>query len=128
MGNLLIEECFSYIGSVYSWLIFYLKSISQQYTNVCNPLAHYDGTAEEILWSLDDDVDMVVIGAGTCGTVSGIGHKIKERCPKCVIVGVDPLGSILAEPEELNDSDVGMYEVSLTVHILTHPTIYPISF
>ncbi|XP_013135710.1 PREDICTED: cystathionine beta-synthase-like [Papilio polytes] len=82
-----------------------------QYTNVCNPLAHYDGTAEEILWSLDDDVDMVVIGAGTCGTVSGIGHKIKERCPKCVIVGVDPLGSILAEPEELNDSDVGMYEV-----------------
>ncbi|XP_014372197.2 cystathionine beta-synthase [Papilio machaon] len=82
-----------------------------QYNNACNPLAHYDGTAEEILWSLDDDVDMVVIGAGTCGTVSGIGHKIKERCPKCVIVGVDPLGSILAEPEELNDSDVGMYEV-----------------
>ncbi|KPJ18205.1 Cystathionine beta-synthase [Papilio machaon] len=82
-----------------------------QYNNACNPLAHYDGTAEEILWSLDDDVDMVVIGAGTCGTVSGIGHKIKERCPKCVIVGVDPLGSILAEPDELNDSDVGMYEV-----------------
>ncbi|CAK1583666.1 unnamed protein product [Parnassius mnemosyne] len=82
-----------------------------QYNNVCNPLAHYDGTAEEILWSLDDDVDMVVIGAGTCGTVSGIGHKIKERCPKCIIVGVDPFGSILAEPEEINKSDVQMYEV-----------------
>ncbi|XP_069360577.1 cystathionine beta-synthase-like [Maniola hyperantus] len=82
-----------------------------QYNNVCNPLAHYDGTAEEILWSLDDDVDMVVIGAGTCGTISGVAHKIKERCPKCVVVGVDPVGSILAEPEELNVSDVQMYEV-----------------
>ncbi|CAH0728293.1 unnamed protein product, partial [Brenthis ino] len=82
-----------------------------QYNNPCNPLAHYDGTAEEILWSLDDDVDMVVIGAGTCGTVSGIGHKIKERCPKCVVVGVDPYGSILAEPEELNATDINMYEV-----------------
>ncbi|XP_047536717.1 cystathionine beta-synthase-like [Vanessa atalanta] len=82
-----------------------------QYNNPCNPLAHYDGTAEEILWSLDDNVDMVVIGAGTCGTVSGIGHKIKERCPKCVVVGVDPHGSILAQPEELNKSDVQMYEV-----------------
>ncbi|CAH2233684.1 jg19340 [Pararge aegeria aegeria] len=82
-----------------------------QYNNVCNPLAHYDGTAEEILWSLDDDVDMVVIGAGTCGTISGIAHKIKERCPKCIVVGVDPHGSILAQPEDLNASDVQMYEV-----------------
>ncbi|GBP24365.1 Cystathionine beta-synthase [Eumeta japonica] len=85
--------------------------ILDQYNNVCNPLAHYDGTAEEILWSLDDNLDMVVIGAGTSGTVSGVGHKIKERCPKCLIVAVDPYGSILAEPEELNKSDVQTYEV-----------------
>ncbi|CAH4031906.1 unnamed protein product [Pieris brassicae] len=82
-----------------------------QYNNVCNPLAHYDTTAEEILWSLDDDIDMVVITTGTCGTVSGVAHKIKERCPKCIIVGVDPYGSILAQPEELNTSDVQLYEV-----------------
>lgn len=75
-------------------------------------MAHYDTTAEEILWSLDDDLDMIVLGAGTCGTVSGIGQKIKERCPKCVVVGVDPYGSILAEPESLNASDVTYYEVS----------------
>lgn len=85
--------------------------ILDQYNNPCNPLAHYDGTAEEILWSMDDDIDMVVIGAGTCGTVSGIAHKIKERCPKCQIVGVDPYGSILAQPEELNKTDVQVYEV-----------------
>lgn len=85
--------------------------ILDQYNNPCNPLAHYDGTAEEILWALDDAVDMVVIGAGTSGTISGVGHKIKERCPDCVIVGVDPYGSILAEPEVLNESDVQVYEV-----------------
>lgn len=86
--------------------------ICPQYNNPCNPLAHYDGTAEEILWALDDAVDMVVIGAGTSGTISGVGHKIKERCPDCVIVGVDPYGSILAEPEVLNKSDVQVYEVN----------------
>uniref|UniRef100_A0A2A4JN07 Cystathionine beta-synthase n=1 Tax=Heliothis virescens TaxID=7102 RepID=A0A2A4JN07_HELVI len=82
-----------------------------QYNNPCNPLAHFDGTAEEILWSLDDEVDMVVMGAGTCGTISGVGHKIKERCPQCVVVGVDPYGSILAQPEHLNETDVQIYEV-----------------
>ncbi|KAL0869106.1 hypothetical protein ABMA27_007410 [Loxostege sticticalis] len=85
--------------------------ILDQYNNPCNPLAHYDSTAEEILWSLDDSVDMVVIGAGTSGTVSGVGNKIKERCPHCVVVAVDPLGSILAVPDELNQTDVSYYEV-----------------
>lgn len=41
---------------------------------------------------------MVVIGAGTCGTLMGIAEKLKERCPKCFVVGVDPYGSILAPP------------------------------
>ncbi|XP_041969927.1 cystathionine beta-synthase [Aricia agestis] len=82
-----------------------------QYNNPNNPIAHYDGTAEEILWSLDDDIDMVVIGAGTGGTISGTAHKIKERNPNCVVVGVDPYGSILAEPDEINKTDITMYEV-----------------
>ncbi|XP_063831339.1 cystathionine beta-synthase-like [Ostrinia nubilalis] len=85
--------------------------ILDQYNNPCNPLAHYDTTAEEILWSLDDSVDMVVIGAGTSGTVSGVGNKIKERCPNCIVVAIDPYGSILATPEDLNKTDVTYYEV-----------------
>ncbi|XP_061721863.1 uncharacterized protein LOC133528490 [Cydia pomonella] len=85
--------------------------VLDQYNNPCNPLAHYDGTAEEILWALDDAVDMVVMGAGTSGTVSGVAHKLKERCPACSVVAVDPHGSILAQPEELNRSDIDMYEV-----------------
>lgn len=80
-----------------------------QYRNPGNPLAHYDCTAEEILKQCGGKVDMVVAGAGTGGTVSGIGRKIKEKCPECIVVGVDPEGSILAQPEELNKTDVSRF-------------------
>ena len=39
---------------------------------------------------------MIVMGAGTGGTAAGIGRKMREKCPDCVIVGVDPEGSIQA--------------------------------
>ncbi|CAM0137187.1 cystathionine beta-synthase [Umbelopsis sp. WA50703] len=76
--------------------------ILDQYGNPYNPIAHYDTTAEEILAACDGQVDMLVAGAGTGGTISGIARKLKERCPNVKIVGVDPHGSILAVPEELN--------------------------
>lgn len=76
--------------------------ILDQYANPYNPIAHYDHTAEEILRSCDGKVDMLVAGAGTGGTITGIAKKIKEKCPNCIIVGVDPHGSILAVPETLN--------------------------
>ena len=37
-------------------------------------------------------VDMVVLGAGTGGTIAGIGRKLKEHWPDCQVVGVDPEG------------------------------------
>ena len=76
--------------------------ILDQYANPSNPLAHYDGTAEELLASCDGRIDMAVITAGTGGTLTGIARKLKERCPNIKIVGVDPHGSILAQPESLN--------------------------
>ncbi|KAJ6637068.1 Cystathionine beta-synthase [Pseudolycoriella hygida] len=85
--------------------------VLDQYRNSGNPLAHYDGTGEEILRQCGGKVDMVVVGAGTGGTVSGIGRKIKEKCPDCKVISVDPEGSILAEPESLNKSDVSYYEI-----------------
>lgn len=85
--------------------------IPDQYRNPGNPLAHYDGTGSEILYQLENKVDMVVLGSGTGGTVAGIGRKIKEECPSCIVVGVDPEGSILARPKELNETCVTMYEV-----------------
>ena len=80
--------------------------ILDQYANNSNPQAHYDGTAEEILRDLDNKVDMVVMTAGTGGTITGVAKKIKERLPRCQIVGVDPIGSILA-----GGNEVGTYKV-----------------
>uniref|UniRef100_A0AAX7ST37 Cystathionine beta-synthase n=1 Tax=Astatotilapia calliptera TaxID=8154 RepID=A0AAX7ST37_ASTCA len=85
--------------------------ILDQYRNPSNPLAHYDTTAEEILEQCEGKVDMLVAGAGTGGTITGIARKLKERCPNIKIIGVDPEGSILAEPEELNKTDKTQYEV-----------------
>lgn len=75
--------------------------ILDQYANPANPSAHYNGTAEEILADLDSSVDMVVMTAGTGGTLTGVAKKIKERCPNAEIIGVDPKGSLLAGPEEI---------------------------
>lgn len=50
-----------------------------RYANVSNPMAHYENTAEEILDQCDGRVDMVVIAAGTGGTLTGVGRKIKVK-------------------------------------------------
>eukprot|EP00794_Sanderia_malayensis_P010862 gene10862-12017_t len=85
--------------------------ILDQYRNAGNPLAHYDGTAEEILDACDGKLDMIVAGAGTGGTLTGLARKMKEKLPNIQVVGVDPLGSILAQPEKINETDVSYYEV-----------------
>jgi len=84
--------------------------ILDQYANPSNPLAHYEGTAEEIIAQCDGKVDMVVISAGTGGTLTGIARRLKEVVPDCKIVGVDPHGSILAQPDSLNGS-ISSYKV-----------------
>ncbi|CAO3650233.1 unnamed protein product [Cunninghamella blakesleeana] len=84
--------------------------ILDQYANPYNPVAHYDTTAEEILAACDGKLDMLVAGAGTGGTITGLAAKIKEKCPTCKIIGVDPIGSILAQPETLN-VEGGSYQV-----------------
>jgi len=84
--------------------------ILDQYGNPSNPLAHYDGTAEEILDQCDGKLDMVVITAGTGGTLTGIARKLKERNPNVKVIAVDPYGSILAQPDSLN-STIHSYKV-----------------
>ena len=80
--------------------------ILDQYTNPTNYETHYEDTAQEILEDLDYKVDMIVIGVGTGGTITGVSKKVKERRPDCQIIGVDPIGSILA-----GDEPVQPYEV-----------------
>mmetsp|Transcript_11929 Transcript_11929/g.14427 ORF Transcript_11929/g.14427 Transcript_11929/m.14427 type:complete len:445 (+) Transcript_11929:29-1363(+) len=77
--------------------------VLDQYLNAGNPLSHYDGTGTEILQQTGGDIDVVVIGAGTGGTFTGIAKKIKEEVPHCKVIAVDPIGSLLAVPDSLND-------------------------
>ncbi len=75
--------------------------ILDQYSNPNNPLAHYHGTGAEIVRQTGGKLDVIVLTAGTGGTLSGIAKRIREDIPGCKIVGVDPEGSILAGPGEI---------------------------
>jgi len=85
--------------------------ILDQYKNPSNPLAHYDITAEEMIYQCDGKIDYVVITAGTGGTITGIGRKLKEKIPGIQVIGVDPYGSILAWPDSLNSRGIFSYKV-----------------
>merc|ERR1719162_2761850 len=77
--------------------------VLDQYLHAGNPLAHYDGTAEEIIEQTGGKLDYMIMSAGTGGTISGTAKKLKEKIPGIKIVAVDPHGSILAEPDSLNN-------------------------
>ncbi|MCB9645625.1 MAG: cystathionine beta-synthase [Deltaproteobacteria bacterium] len=70
--------------------------ILDQYANPDNPDAHYYETAEEILEQTGGKLDFLVSAAGTGGTITGVAKRLKEVLPNVKIVGVDPVGSILA--------------------------------
>lgn len=84
--------------------------ILDQYGNPSNPLAHYDGTAEELIAQCDGKIDYLVASAGTGGTLTGTARKLKEKIPGIKVIAVDPKGSILALPETLN-GDITSYHV-----------------
>ena len=75
--------------------------ILDQYSNLANPAAHYEYTAQEIIDDFDNSLKMVVIGVGTGGTITGIAKRLKEERPSIIIIGVDPYGSILGGGEEV---------------------------
>ena len=82
--------------------------VLDQFRNPGNPLAHYDTTAEEIIEQCDGRLDMVIGGAGTGGTVTGIGRKMREHVPNCRVVCVDPTDSNMA-PGEIKP--LGFWEI-----------------
>lgn len=73
--------------------------VMDQYNNDNNWGTHYKNTGQEIVDVVGDKLDYVVAGVGTGGTITGISRKVKETFPNCKMIGVDPVGSILADPE-----------------------------
>jgi cystathionine beta-synthase len=65
-----------------------------QYSNMANPQAHYEGTGPEIWEQTGGELDALVISVGTGGTISGVGRFFAEHKPEVLIVGADPEGSI----------------------------------
>jgi len=67
--------------------------IPQQFTNPANPEIHRRTTAEEIWRDTDGQVDILVAGIGTGGTITGVGEVIKSRKPSFRVVAVEPEAS-----------------------------------
>ncbi len=67
-----------------------------QYSNRGNPDAHYKTTGPEIWEATEGEIDVLVAGIGTGGTINGIARYLKEKNPKIKIVVVDPEGSIIS--------------------------------
>jgi len=67
--------------------------IPQQFTNPANPEAHRRTTAEEIWRDTDGQVDFLVAGIGTGGTITGTGEVLKARKPSVKVIAVEPAGS-----------------------------------
>jgi cysteine synthase A len=65
----------------------------QQFSNPANPEIHRQTTAEEIWRDLDGEVDALVTGVGTGGTITGVGEVLKARRPGFQVVAVEPATS-----------------------------------
>jgi cysteine synthase A len=67
--------------------------LPDQFSNPANPEIHRRTTAPELWEALDGDIDVFVAGVGTGGTITGVGEVLKDRNPRCRIVGVEPKSS-----------------------------------
>ena len=68
-----------------------------QFGNPSNPKAHEEVTGPEILAQMGDDLDAIVLGVGSSGTVTGLSHFFEKAAPGVELILADPEGSILAE-------------------------------
>ncbi len=84
-----------------------------QFSNPANPLAHETTTGPEIWEQLDHDLDALVAGVGSGGTISGLGRYFAKVSPKTEMLLADPEGSILTHFVETGEvsEDVGSWVV-----------------
>jgi len=80
--------------------------LARQFANAANPEIHRKTTAEEIWNDTDGEVDIVVAGIGTGGTITGVGEVLKARKPGVQIIAVEP-----AESAILNGAPAGPHKI-----------------
>ena len=71
--------------------------LANQFSNPANPLAHRTGTAPEIWEQMGGNIDAVVAGVGSGGTLTGLAEYFKSQDPSISMVAADPEGSIVAD-------------------------------
>lgn len=96
--------------------------IPGQFTNPVNPITHFKTTGVEIWDDTDGNVDIFVAGAGTGGTVSGVGKYLKSKNPNIRIVAVEPAGSpVLSEgkagPHKIQGIGAGFVPDTLDISV-----------
>ncbi|MDN4473393.1 cysteine synthase A [Demequina zhanjiangensis] len=80
--------------------------LAKQFANEANPEIHRKTTAEEIWADTDGEVDIVVAGIGTGGTITGVGEVLKAKKPSVQMVAVEP-----AESPILNGGQAGPHKI-----------------
>ena len=94
----------------------------QQFENAANPAVHERTTAEEIWTDTDGGVDVLVAGVGTGGTITGVGHVLKERKPGVQVVAVEPAASPVLSggakgPHPIQGIGAGFVPAILDTHV-----------
>ena len=97
--------------------------ILQQFSNPSNPEIHRKTTAEEIWRDTDGEVDIVVAGVGTGGTITGVAEVIKKRKPSFKAIAVEPVKSPVISggqpgPHKLQGIGAGFIPENLNTKIL----------
>lgn len=96
--------------------------IPQQFTNPANPEIHRTTTAEEIWRDTDGRADILVAGVGTGGTITGVGHVLKQRKPSFRCVAVEPDASAVLSggqkgPHPIQGIGAGFVPEVLDTHV-----------
>ncbi len=100
-----------------------------QYYNKANSLAHYTTTGKEIWEQTQGKVTHAIVGAGSCGTISGVGRYLKEKNKDIKIIGVDAATSVYSSknPKAYESEGIGIDVISDTFDQSVVDEIIPVT-